>query len=155
MLQLGLRKCPPGGFCDVRGPKLHPQSLLNACRDLELVMPAQGNHHAFSNHLSPRSACLLLYSLSFNCSQPIAFGEADRRPLSSPCLTTLQIYPLFAANFSMSGLGQNETSSANSSFQFSSSVVSNSLLPHALQHARPPCPSPTPGVYSNSCPLSG
>ena len=44
MLQLGLRKCPPGGFCDVRGPKLHPQSLLNACRDLELVMPAQGNH---------------------------------------------------------------------------------------------------------------
>ena len=35
-----------------------------------------------------------------------------------------------------------------------SSVVSNSLQPHGLQHARPPCPSPTPGVYSNSCPLS-
>ena len=33
-------------------------------------------------------------------------------------------------------------------------VVSNSLRPHELQHARPPCPSPTPGVYSNSCPLS-
>ena len=29
-----------------------------------------------------------------------------------------------------------------------------SLWPHELQHARPPCPSPTPGVYSNSCPLS-
>ena len=38
--------------------------------------------------------------------------------------------------------------------QFSHSVVSNSLRPHRLQHARPPCPSPTPGVYSNSCPLS-
>ena len=38
--------------------------------------------------------------------------------------------------------------------QFSRSVVSNSLQPHGLQHARPPCPSPTPGVYSNSCPLS-
>ena len=36
------------------------------------------------------------------------------------------------------------------SFQFSRSVVSNSLQPHALQHARPPCPSPTPRVYSNS-----
>ena len=36
--------------------------------------------------------------------------------------------------------------------QFSHSVVSNSLQPHGLQHARPPCPSPTPGVYSNSCP---
>ena len=38
--------------------------------------------------------------------------------------------------------------------QFSCSVVSSSLKPHGLQHARPPCPSPTPGVYSNSCPLS-
>ena len=34
------------------------------------------------------------------------------------------------------------------------SVVSNSLWPHGLQHARPPCPSPTPRVYSNPCPLS-
>ena len=38
--------------------------------------------------------------------------------------------------------------------QFSSSVVSNSLWPHGLQHSRPPCPSPTPRVYSNPCPLS-
>ena len=38
--------------------------------------------------------------------------------------------------------------------QFSQSVVSDSLRPHELQHARPPCPSPTPGVHSNSCPLS-
>ena len=37
------------------------------------------------------------------------------------------------------------------SVQFSRSVVSDSLGPHGLQHARPPCPSPTPGVYSNSC----
>ena len=41
-----------------------------------------------------------------------------------------------------------------SSVQFSHSVMSNSLRPHELQHARPPCPSPTPGVYLNSCPLS-
>ena len=41
-----------------------------------------------------------------------------------------------------------------SSVQFSHSVVSNSLWPHGLQHARPPCPSPTPGVYASSCPLS-
>ena len=32
--------------------------------------------------------------------------------------------------------------------------MSDSLRPHELQHARPPCPSPTPGVHSNSCPLS-
>ena len=39
-----------------------------------------------------------------------------------------------------------------SSVQFSLSVMSDSLWPHGLQHTRPPCPSPTPGVYSNSCP---
>ena len=41
-----------------------------------------------------------------------------------------------------------------SSVQFSLSVVSDSLRPHELQHARPPCPSPTPRVHSNSCPSS-
>ena len=41
-----------------------------------------------------------------------------------------------------------------SSAQFSHSVVSNSLRPHEPQHARPPCPSPTPRVYPNSCPWS-
>ena len=40
------------------------------------------------------------------------------------------------------------------SVQFSRSVLYDSLRPHGLQHARPPCPSPTPGAYSNSCPLS-
>ena len=38
--------------------------------------------------------------------------------------------------------------------QFSRLVVSDSLLPHEQQHARPPCASPTPGVHSNSCPSS-
>ena len=41
-----------------------------------------------------------------------------------------------------------------SSVQFSCSVVSNPLRPHESQHTRPPCPSPTPGVYSNLCPSS-
>ena len=41
-----------------------------------------------------------------------------------------------------------------SSVQFSRSVVSDSLRPHESQHARPPCPSPAPGVYPNSCPSS-
>ena len=40
------------------------------------------------------------------------------------------------------------------SVQFSCSVMSDSLWPHGLQHARPPCSSPTPRVYPNSCPLS-
>ena len=41
-----------------------------------------------------------------------------------------------------------------SSVQYSHSVMSNSLWPHGLQHARIPCPSPIPWAYSNSCPSS-
>ena len=48
---------------------------------------------------------------------------------------------------------QQNTSKPNP-VQFNCSVVSNSLQPHGLHHDRLPCPSPTPGVYSNSCPLS-
>ena len=44
--------------------------------------------------------------------------------------------------------------SNRSSVQFSHSVLSDSLGPHELRYARPPCPSPTPRVYANSCPLS-
>ena len=40
------------------------------------------------------------------------------------------------------------------SVKFSHLVMPNSLLPHERQHTRPPCLSPTPGVYPNSCPLS-
>ena len=42
----------------------------------------------------------------------------------------------------------------NTSVQFSHSVMSNSLWPHGLQHARPPCSSPTPRACSDSCPSS-
>ena len=43
---------------------------------------------------------------------------------------------------------------SDSSVQFSRSLVSDSLWPYEPQHARPPCPSPTPGVHPNPCPLS-
>jgi len=56
------------------------------------------------------------------------------------------------------GVTKNRTQLSNwahfSSVQFSRSVVSDSLRPHGLQHTRHPCPSLTPGVYSNSCPSS-
>ena len=58
--------------------------------------------------------------------------------------------------FRAGGIGQrcyHETLTAAPSVQFSS-VASDFLRTHGLQHSRPPCPSPTPGVYSNPCPLS-
>ena len=61
---------------------------------------------------------------------------------SRSCIIRLKLFSLIFVFFKMY------------SVQFSHSVVSNSLRSHGLQHARPPCPSPTPGVYSSSCPLS-
>ena len=63
-------------------------------------------------------------------------GEGHGNPLQYSCLGNLVERGAF------------------SSVQFSCSVVSHSLWPHGLQQTRPPCPSPTPGVYSSSCPLS-
>ena len=54
------------------------------------------------------------------------------------------------ANYSKPAMSRDKYSSV----QFSRSVVSDSLRPHESQHARPPCPSPTPRVHSDSCPLS-
>ena len=50
--------------------------------------------------------------------------------------------------------GTISSGSTCNSVQLSHSVMSDSLQPHGLQHARPPCQLPTPGVYSKSCPLS-
>ena len=50
--------------------------------------------------------------------------------------------------------GRFKTEGTYVSVQFSHLVVSNSLQPHGLQYARPPCPAPTPGACSNSCPSS-
>ena len=61
-------------------------------------------------------------------------------PLPSP--THLLVWP------------KSGTLTALSSVQFRCSVVSSFLQPHELQHARPPCPTPTPEVYPNSCLLS-
>ena len=55
--------------------------------------------------------------------------------------------PMLACN-------ENPHTTTRESVQFSRSVVSDSLQPHGLQHAWLPCPSPTPGAYSNSCPSS-
>ena len=56
---------------------------------------------------------------------------------------------------SQCNLGGNQEILIGGSVQFIRSVVSDSLWRHESQHARPPCPSPTPRIYPNSCPFSG
>ena len=67
------------------------------------------------------------------------------------------IYILFFNShnlLSQLSLRELDSEETDASVQFSLSVVSDSLRPHKSQHAGPPCPSQTPGVYSNSCPSS-
>ena len=59
-----------------------------------------------------------------------------------------------SVSLKLTGPGSNPADSGFSSVQFSCLVMCASLRPHEPQHTRPPCPSPTPRVYPNSCPLS-
>ena len=63
-------------------------------------------------------------------------------------------FAVFPALLTLPSAVHMDDSFSFSSVQFSHSVVSDSLRPHELQHARPPCSSPTPGVHSDSCPSS-
>ena len=84
--------------------------------------------------LCPSHSCILLISSGYHAS------------LVTGTLHRLRILSLW--NWQTSGV------QLLSSVQFSRSVMSDSLGPHESQHARPPCPSPTPGVHSDSCPSS-
>ena len=73
--------------------------------------------------------------------------------------TMISLIIFFAAKdgealYSQQKQDQELTMAQISSVQFGHSVVSDSLWPQEPQHARPPCPSPTPGIHPNSCPLS-
>ena len=71
----------------------------------------------------------------------------------SPPLFNFHSFIYFKAPDTFSDKATNFDGSVQfSSVQFSHSVVSDFLQPHESQHVRPPCPSPTPGVYSNPCP---
>ena len=97
-------------------------------------------------HFSHAQLFMTLWTVAHQAPRSIAFSRQE-------CWSGLPCPPL-------GHLSNPEIESAShmsptfSSVQFSHSVVSNSLKPHELQDARPPCPSPTPRVHSNSCPSS-
>ena len=86
-------------------------------------------------------------------------GEPWRAALYGVAQSRTQLKQLSSSSSSMySVMSSSNSESFTNSFpilvQFSHSVMSDSLRPHGLQPDRPPCPSSTPGVYSNSSPLS-
>ena len=91
-------------------------------------------------------------------------GRGNSNPLQYACLenstdrgawqATIHGVPKSQTQLSNFHLSLSQHNTSFSSVQFSHSVVSDSLRPHESQHTRPPCPSQTPGVDSNSCLLS-
>ena len=110
-------------------PSLSPKVCSNSCP------LSQWCHSAISSSVIPFSSC------------PQSFPASESFPM---CWLFASGSHNFGASASASVLPMNQLSS----IQFSHSVISDSLQPHRLQHARLPCPSPTPGACSNSCPSS-
>ena len=100
--------------------------------------------------LSPFIPC---HSQNRSLPGQLALTQSHPHPSSQSSVPAIfsQILSIFTASMTsamcLSGFSA-------SSVQFSCSVMSDSLWPHELQHARPPCPSPTPGFHSNSRPSS-
>ena len=94
-------------------------------------------HHAFKLHENRDQVCFI-----HNCIPSVVSGAYSRFLIYICWLTDKWPKCSFIAL------------SVFNSVQFSHSVMSDSLRPHESQHTRPPCPSPTHGVYPNSCPSS-
>ena len=97
--------------------------------------------------------CYLIQALTWFSKYPPEFQSSSQGPTPSLSLLINLAHP-----WPGPAAGPNPTRPVSfasfSSVQFSRSVTFNSLRPHGPQHARPPCPSPTPGVYPNPCPSS-
>ena len=114
-------------------------------------------HIKSSNTVSSRSLITLTFSLCHGhslhlCLVSQLLWQPRVFPLSSPMQSSQFILHIVSQLIFMI-INQFLLIPPLSSVQFSCSVVSNSLRLHELQHARPPCPSPTPGVHLNPCPL--
>ena len=106
------------------------------------------------SHLSDKyNANVFSYSLALHFQRINAHLKSRIFSLDKVWLTILSLILALGA-LSRKSLPTLKNANVISTVQFSHSVVSDSLQPHESQHARPPCPSPTPGVYSNPCPSS-
>ena len=143
-------------------PRCHRARL--AAGNLLVELPGKQWKLLESVHL--QLSCTTLQQSHLPCRESKKNTEQERtRGASSSCSVypacsniKLMLYQLTKETYSRVHLQENKAGqrrgSDNCSIHFSHSVVSDSLRSHGLQHARLPCPSPTPGVCSNSCPLS-
>ena len=158
--------------CSIMSESLPPHGLQHAkfpCPSLSLGVCSNSGplsswcHRTISFSVAPFSSCLQSFpgSGSLPVSQLFASGGQSAGTSASSSVLSVNIqswFPLgLTALISLLSKGLSRVLFSYWLFnlvQYSHSVMSNSLQPHGLQHARLPCPSPTPRAYSNSCPLS-
>ena len=147
-----------------RFPQLGLPPPTSAWRTLWPGAPTMCPQPAWLSLPSSQGGCCLELAIcnSIQCSPP---ATPQHSPSSAPSYMTFSCFTAFL-NFlrvlcvvclhiwALSWGPCLPGSLIQGSVQFSCSVVSDSLQPHGLQHARLPCPSPTPGACSNSCPSS-
>ena len=149
-----------------------PSCDLILCRSLLLLTPIPPSIRVFSNESTLRMRWPKYWSFNFSISpsnehqglisfrmdlfDPLAVQGTLKSLLQhhSSKASILQCSVFFTVQLSHPYMTIGKTTALTQSLQFSHLVVSNSLLPHESQHTRPPCPSPTSGVYSDSCPSS-
>ena len=146
----------PGASIAAKGPRSQPVSLLEPLlKRLHHCESSLCPFQVCTNLLQLRSVFLKgLRTIPLNCKSVPPGPTPSHCP--HPCqfhLRSISSHSPFKTQSPLHSWGWSSVLSPLFS-QFSCSVISNSLQHHGLQHARPPCPSPTPGVYSNSCPLS-
>ena len=126
------------------------QVIHNSPGEILLLLP----HAINQSSSSPTSSTFKIWPDPKHVTSSPLFSLCSKTPCSllsripaiGPDLPALPVSP--------SSVYSQHITWRDASVQFSRSVVSDSLWPHGLQHARLPCPSPTPGAYSNSCPSS-
>ena len=123
----------------LRCPSPSPRAYANSC------LYSHWCHPTISSSVDPFSSCLQSFPAweSFPLNQFFTSGGKSTGVSASASVLPMNIQDWFTLK--LTGL----VSLKSNSVQFSRSVVSNSLRHHKSQHARPPCPSPAPGVHSD------
>ena len=140
-----------------------PSLELVKLMSIELVMPP--NHFVLCHPLLLLPSIFPRIRIFFNESalcirwpkyQSFSFSISPSNEYSEVISFRMDWLDLLAVQRTLKSLLQHHSSKASIQMfsQFSHSVMSNSLQPHGMQNARLPCPSPTPGVYTNLCPLT-
>ena len=122
--------------------------VLEKAEEPEIKLPTSaGSSKKQESSRKTSISALLTMPKSFDCVDHNKLWKILKE-MGIPDHLTCLLRNLYAGQEATVRIGHGTTD------QISRSVVSDSLQPHEWQHARPPCPSPTPGVHSDSCPSS-